>query len=254
MREKINEWEELENQRAIQKALYHHVSISQLVGDYSDHPVNPDVVNLLRLMEAVDENNQTLQQNLDANFSKFDLNKDNINQNSGDLEKASFHIRKSSISSPPRRNSSFAKSADGTPIEKQRKRSKSIMVQGDSSQQKEAEEQLSKSVKKTKSHLDRYVDNFWKKNLEDKDLSISEIDGIIHKFIHNLLLMAEDDPQMQHAVHLKNSMIQHQEMILSIKDAIKPGIFQTFYKPYTKDQIKNYFTRLQVRKSQQNKK
>jgi hypothetical protein len=37
--------------------------------------------------------------------------------------------------------------------------------------------------------------------------------------------MAEDDPQQQHAVHLKDSMIQHQEMILSIKDAIKPGIF-----------------------------
>ena len=42
-------------------------------------------------------------------------------------------------------------------------------------------------------------------------------------------------------------------MILSIKDAIKPGIFQTFYKPYTKDQIKNYFTKLQVRKSKMNK-
>ena len=132
----------------------------------------------------------------------------------------------------------------------QRKRSKSVVVNGDSSQQKAAEEQLSKSVKKTKTHLDRYVDNYWKRNLENKDLSISEIDGMIHKFIHNLLLMAEDDPQMQHAVHLKSSMIQHQEMILSIKDAIKPGIFQTFYKPYTKDQIKNYFLKLQVRKSQ----
>lgn len=63
MREKINEWEEQENQRAIQKALYHHVSRSQLAGDYTDHPVNPDVVNLLRKMDSsvIDENNQTLQ-------------------------------------------------------------------------------------------------------------------------------------------------------------------------------------------------
>ena len=79
-------------------------------------------------------------------------------------------------------------------MEGQRNRSKSVVVNGESSQQKAAEELLSKSVKKTKTHLDRYVDNYWKRNLENKDLSISEIDGIIHKFIHNLLLMAEDDP------------------------------------------------------------
>lgn len=121
-------------------------------------------------------------------------------------------------------------------------------------EQEPGKEKLSKSVIEKKSHLDRYVDNYWKRNLEGKDLSISEIDEIIHKFIHNLLLMAEDDPQQQHAVHLKNQMIQHQEMILSIKDAIKPGIFQTFYKPYSKDQIKEYFTMLQVKKSKQNKK
>ena len=79
------------------------------------------------------------------------------------------------------------------------------MVRGESTELKS--EELSKSVKKTKTHLDRYVDNYWKRHLEGKDLSISEIDGMIHKFIHNLLLMAEDDPQMQHAVHLKSSMI-----------------------------------------------
>ena len=87
MREKINEWEEQENQRAIQKALYNHVSQSKLSGDFQDHPVNPDVVNLLRKMDSsiANDDEQRLQQQLDVNISKFDLNRDNLNQNSGDL-------------------------------------------------------------------------------------------------------------------------------------------------------------------------
>jgi hypothetical protein len=42
-------------------------------------------------------------------------------------------------------------------------------------------------------------------------------------------------------------------MILSIKDAIKPGLFQQFYEPYTKEMLKDYFVKLQVKKSIQNK-
>jgi hypothetical protein len=41
-------------------------------------------------------------------------------------------------------------------------------------------------------------------------------------------------------------MLQHQELIMSVKEAIKPGIFQTFYRPYTKEMIKDYFKKLQV--------
>jgi hypothetical protein len=75
-------------------------------------------------------------------------------------------------------------------------------------------------------------------------LSVSEIDEKIHKFVHNLLMMAEDDPQSQHAVHLKESMLQHQMQIMAIKDAIKPGVLSTYIKPYDKEMIKEYFAKL----------
>ena len=56
MREKINEWEEQENQRAVQRALYNHMSASKLHGDFMDQPpVNADVVNLLRQYDSIDD-------------------------------------------------------------------------------------------------------------------------------------------------------------------------------------------------------
>lgn len=43
--------------------------------------------------------------------------------------------------------------------------------------------------------MDKYVDLYWKKNIEGLELSTWELDKKIHKLIHELLLMAEDDPQ-----------------------------------------------------------
>lgn len=37
--------------------------------------------------------------------------------------------------------------------------------------------------------------------------------------------MADDDPAEVLSVHHKNNLIIHQEQILSIKEAIKPGFF-----------------------------
>jgi hypothetical protein len=34
---------------------------------------------------------------------------------------------------------------------------------------------------------------------------------------------------------------------LSVKDAIKPGIFKIFYVPFTKEMIVDYFERIQVK-------
>jgi hypothetical protein len=56
-------------------------------------------------------------------------------------------------------------------------------------------------------------------------------------------MMAEDDPQQQHAVHLKESMLQHQQQIMAVKEAIKPGCLSMF-KPFDKQMIKDYFERL----------
>ena len=89
------------------------------------------------------------------------------------------------------------------------------------------------TLKDTRSYIDKYVDTFWAKQIDGKDLSISEIDLAVHKLIHQLLLQAEDDPQRKLQVHLLNHMIEHQELIICIKDAIKPGIFQVWFKPFT---------------------
>ena len=75
---------------------------------------------------------------------------------------------------------------------------------------------------------------------------MSEIDVIVHKLIHEMIVMAEDDPQVKNSVHLKASMIEHQELIMSVKEAIKPGAFSTFIKPFTKDMLKDYFARIQM--------
>lgn len=100
------------------------------------------------------------------------------------------------------------------------------------------------TLKDTRSYIDKYVDTFWAKQIEGKDLSTLEIDMAVHKLIHQLLLQAEDDPQRKLQVHLLNHMIEHQELIICIKDAIKPGIFQVWFQPFTAQMIKKYFNRV----------
>lgn len=41
-------------------------------------------------------------------------------------------------------------------------------------------------------------------------------------------------------------MIQHQELIMSVKEAIKPGVFSIFFKCFTKEMLKEYFAKLQI--------
>ena len=52
------------------------------------------------------------------------------------------------------------------------------------------------------------------KNLEKPDNdpekakdSVGDIDLAVHKLIHEMIVMSEDDPQFKNAVHLKESMI-----------------------------------------------
>jgi hypothetical protein len=58
MKVKIKKLEDGVKQRAIQKALFHHLSRDQLAGDFTDHEINPEVVNMLRKFDStiVDEN------------------------------------------------------------------------------------------------------------------------------------------------------------------------------------------------------
>jgi len=55
---------------------------------------------------------------------------------------------------------------------------------------------------------------------------------------------------MKHRVHLQQTMIHHQEMILAVKDAIKPGLFSIYFKRYTPHMVKEYFRSLKQKKKQ----
>ena len=58
MRQKIKQWEALEKQKAIQKALYHHLSKDNLnsalndFSDYADREVDPEVAKILRKFDT----------------------------------------------------------------------------------------------------------------------------------------------------------------------------------------------------------
>ena len=43
-------------------------------------------------------------------------------------------------------------------------------------------------------------------------------------------------------------MIQHQERIQAVKDAIKPGAIKMYTTPYTKELLKEYFAKLLIKK------
>ena len=76
-------------------------------------------------------------------------------------------------------------------------------------------------------------------------MNVQEIDDIVHHFIHQLLLKAEDNQDLVHQVHLKESMVHHQDLIISIKDQIKPGLFKSYTQKFTPDMLKDYFNKLQ---------
>lgn len=104
-------------------------------------------------------------------------------------------------------------------------------------------------MKDIRTPIDKFIDTYWMKNVEkprDTPIkeSIGDIDLAVHKLIHEMIVMSEDDPQMKNAVHLKDSMIQHQELILAVKDAIKPGLCAIIFKKFTKEMLKDYFNKL----------
>ena len=55
-----------------------------------------------------------------------------------------------------------------------------------------------------------------------------------------MLILAEDDPVAKKSVHLPGNMMSHQEEIIAVKDAIKPGAFSTYFKPFTQEMLLNY--------------
>lgn len=107
------------------------------------------------------------------------------------------------------------------------------------------------TMKDNRTAMERFIDRFWLVNIErieeseERELSILEIDGIVHDLIHQLFLKAEDNQSLIHQVHLKKNLVHHQELILAIKDQIKPGLFKSHTTKFTPDMLKEYFISLQ---------
>ena len=58
------------------------------------------------------------------------------------------------------------------------------------------------AMKDPRTAIEKYVDQFWKENVTLKHAtSVSEIDRAVHKLIHQMLVMAHDEPQYKHSVH-----------------------------------------------------
>ena len=56
-------------------------------------------------------------------------------------------------------------------------------------------------MKENKTPIDRFIDSYWMKNLECPDNdpekakdSVKDIDMAVHKLIHEMIVMSEDDP------------------------------------------------------------
>ena len=77
----------------------------------------------------------------------------------------------------------------------------------------------------------------------DTSLGFYEMDNLVHNLIHQLLTMGEDDPLKNKQIH-HQGMAKHQEMIQSVKQAIKPGFFAVYFRPFTIEMIKDYLNDL----------
>jgi len=68
-------------------------------------------------------------------------------------------------------------------------------------------------MKDVRTPIDKFIDTYWMKNLEkprdntEPKESVRDIDDAVHKLIHEMIVMSEDDPQLKNSVHLKESMI-----------------------------------------------
>ena len=63
-----------------------------------------------------------------------------------------------------------------------------------------------------------------------------------------MLVMSEDDPLKVHSMHHKTHLVHHQDLIVAVKEAIKPGACQAMCQPFTKNMINRYFLELTNRK------
>lgn len=95
-------------------------------------------------------------------------------------------------------------------------------------------------------HIDEYVDNFWKLKIKEGDGTF-KIDHKVGNLIHNLLVLGEYNSRELYQIHHKKTMKRHQEYIMAVKEAIKPGFMNYLFKPFTPEMFKGYLHILKVR-------
>lgn len=74
-----------------------------------------------------------------------------------------------------------------------------------------------------------------------------DVDQQVHKLIHNLLVMGEPDPSKLYEIHHRSMMESHQELIIAVKDRIKPGLVALVSRPFTVLMIKDYLRELKTK-------
>ena len=70
-----------------------------------------------------------------------------------------------------------------------------------------------------------------------KDVNKRKIDIEIHKLISKLLTESEFI-EKDESLTRNQQTINHENQILAVQAAIKPGIFALYFQPYTKEMIK----------------
>ena len=64
---------------------------------------------------------------------------------------------------------------------------------------------------------------------------------MVHKLISTLIVMGEKNTARMHLHNSKSGMLHHQNLIHSVKEQIKPGMFAIAFKPFTLKMLKAYF-------------
>jgi len=59
-----------------------------------------------------------------------------------------------------------------------------------------------------------------------------------------MLIMSEEDPVKMYSVHHRKYFVHHQDLIMSVKEVIKPGLMSIICKPYTNKMVSSYFDSL----------
>lgn len=84
-------------------------------------------------------------------------------------------------------------------------------------------------------------------------MSVRDVDQQVHTLIHGLLLKGEENPANIHSVHLNKYMLQHQQQIQAIKNAIKPGVIEMYTKKFTLPMIIDYSKKVKLAGNMKNK-